>query len=166
VRYHNITRDDMKNGPGLRVVLWLAGCAHRCEGCHNPFTWDADGGLPFTQETKNELFDCLDKPYISGLTLSGGDPMFPPNREDVCALIKEIKAEFPHKTIWMYTGYTWEEICDEPVIRYLDVVLDGPFVKDLTDKSLHWVGSSNQRVIEVPQTQDNVVINKNGISNN
>ena len=108
MRYHNITKDDMLNGDGLRVVLWLAGCAHCCKECHNPITWDPDGGLPFDDDARKEIFDQLDKPYISGITFSGGDPLHSANRLDVRSLMEEIKKKYPDKTIWMYTGDSWE----------------------------------------------------------
>ncbi len=101
MRYHNITKDDMLNGEGLRVVLWVSGCAHACPGCHNPVTWDAESGLPFDAAAKAELFEELQKDYIAGVTLSGGDPLYPANREAIAALCQEIKDHFPDKTIWL-----------------------------------------------------------------
>lgn len=152
MRYHNITKDDMLNGPGLRTVLWVAGCNHNCPECHNPITWDIRGGLPFDQKAREELFAELEKDYIAGVTLSGGDPLHPRNREEIGVLAAEIRNRFPGKTIWLYTGYTWEQICDLPLIRSLDVVVDGEFVVKLKDNSLHWKGSSNQRVIDVQRS--------------
>ena len=153
MRYHNITKDDMRNGEGLRVVLWVAGCGHACPGCHNPVTWDADGGLPFDQDAEDELFAELGKDYVSGVTLSGGDPLFPANRADVGALCARIRQRFPDKTIWLYTGYTWEEIQDLPLLENVDVVVDGRFVQAQADSQLHWRGSANQRVIDVGRTR-------------
>ncbi len=152
MRYHNITKDDMLNGEGLRTVLWVAGCNHNCPECHNPVTWDIRGGLPFDQAAKEELFEELGKDYISGVTLSGGDPLHPRNREDIGRLIGEIRDRFPGKTIWLYTGYEWEQICDLPFIRGVDVVVDGEFIAGLKDNNLHWKGSSNQRVIDVQRS--------------
>lgn len=152
MRYHNITKDDMLNGDGLRAVLWVAGCNHNCKECHNPVTWDIRGGLPFDEAAKEELFEELKKPYISGVTLSGGDPLHPDNREDTGRLIDEICDQFPHKTIWLYTGYDWEEICHLPYIKKVDVVVDGEFKIEQKDARLHWKGSANQRVIEVQPT--------------
>ena len=149
MRYHNITKDDMLNGDGLRVVLWVAGCNHNCKDCHNPVTWDIRGGIPFDQAAKDELFAELEKPHVSGVTLSGGDPLHPDNREDIGALIDEISQKFPYKTIWLYTGYQWEAIRDLPYIKKVDVVVDGEFVAALKNTQLHWRGSSNQRVIAV-----------------
>ena len=152
MRYHNITKDDMLNGDGLRVVLWVAGCIHCCKGCQNPVTWDPDGGLLFDEAAKEELFDQLEKSYISGITFSGGDPLYVLNQMDVEALSKEIKEKFPDKTIWMYTGSLWEEVSSLPLMQYVDVLVDGEFEIDKLDTQLHWKGSSNQRVIDVQKT--------------
>lgn len=152
MRYHNITKDDMLNGDGLRVVLWVAGCSHACPGCHNPVTWDPEGGLPFDEEAKQEIFAELDKDYVSGITFSGGDPLHKANIDGITALAKEIREKYPHKTIWLYTGYTWNEVKDLPVVKYLDVMVDGEFQEDKKDNTLHWKGSANQFVIDVKNT--------------
>ncbi len=152
MRYHNITKDDMLNGDGLRVVLWVAGCSHHCKGCQNPITWDPDGGIPFDEAAKQEIFEQLDKDYISGITFSGGDPLHPANEADVTALAKEIKEKYPAKDIWLYTGYRWEEICDHEIAAYADVVVDGRFILEQLDVTLPWKGSPNQRVIDVKKT--------------
>ncbi|MBO6015557.1 MAG: anaerobic ribonucleoside-triphosphate reductase activating protein [Lachnospiraceae bacterium] len=149
MRYHNITKDDMLNGDGLRVVLWVAGCTHCCKGCQNPITWDPDGGLPFDDAAKQEIFEQLDKSYISGITFSGGDPLHAANRLDVRNLMAEIKEKYPSKTIWLYTGDVWENICHYPIMKYVDVLVDGEFVEALKDVNLCWKGSQNQRVIDV-----------------
>ena len=152
MRYHNITKDDMLNGDGLRVVLWVAGCSHGCKDCQNPITWDPQGGLPFTEEEKKEIFQELDKAYISGITFSGGDPLHPANIREVTALAREIRQRYPEKTIWLYTGYLWKEIVDLEIVNYLDVVVDGKFISAQKDITLPWRGSSNQKVIDVPST--------------
>ena len=152
MRYHNITTDDMLNGDGLRTVLWVAGCNHRCEGCHNTITWDINGGIPFDEDAENELFEKLKPDYISGITFSGGDPLHPKNRDEITRLAKKARLLFPKKTVWLYTGYTFDEIKDLEIMQYLDVLVDGEFKKDLLDEKLHWKGSANQRVIEVPET--------------
>lgn len=152
MNYHNITKDDMLNGDGLRVVLWVAGCTHHCYNCQNPITWDVTGGIPFDKAAEEELFDALNKPYIEGITFSGGDPLHPFNREEVFRLSKKIKEIMPEKNQWLYTGFLWEEIKDIPEIANLDVVAEGKFVQELFDEKLHWVGSSNQRVIDVKPT--------------
>lgn len=153
MRYHNITKDDMLNGDGLRTVLWVAGCSHCCKECQNPVTWDPNGGLPFDEEAKQELFAELKKSYVSGVTLSGGDPLFFGNRSDILALVKEIRREFPQKTIWMYTGFVWEVISELEIMDYVDVLVDGEFEVDKKDTQLYWRGSSNQRVIDVKATK-------------
>ncbi|MBS7224842.1 MAG: anaerobic ribonucleoside-triphosphate reductase activating protein [Clostridiaceae bacterium] len=152
MRYHNITKGDMLNGDGLRAVLWVSGCSHACPGCHNPVTWDAKGGLPFDHAAKEELFQELGQDYISGLTLSGGDPLFPGNREDIFALCREVKAKFPAKTIWLYTGYEWEDVRELPVMQFVDVLVDGPYIEAVRNTGLLWRGSGNQRVIDVQKT--------------
>ncbi len=152
MRFHNITKDDMLNGDGLRVVLWVAGCSHYCQECQNSVTWDPNGGLPFTEDSKKELFEVLGKSYISGITFSGGDPLYRTNEPEILELAKEIREKFPDKTIWLYTGSTWEQIRDHEIIRYLDILVDGEYVKELRDTQLYWRGSSNQRVIDVKKT--------------
>ena len=152
MRYHNITKDDMLNGDGLRVVLWVAGCSHHCRECQNPVTWDPDGGLSFTEAEKEEIFRELEKDYISGITFSGGDPLHPANVEEVTALAREIKSRFPDKTIWLYTGSVWEEMLGLEILNYLDVCVDGEFEIAKKELLLHWKGSSNQRVIDVPES--------------
>lgn len=157
----------MLNGDGLRVVLWLAGCSHHCQACQNPITWDANDGLIFDEEAKREVFAELEKSWCSGLTLSGGDPLYVGNRKDVSLLVKEIKSKFPDKNIWCYTGYTWEELMkqikdDENlkiILNNVDVLLDGRFVLSLALEKLHYVGSSNQRIIDVRSSLDTGNIN-------
>lgn len=149
MQYHNITKDDMLNGDGLRVVLWVAGCTHGCKECQNPVTWDPNGGLLFDERAKEELFEQLEKSYISGITYSGGDPLYVGNREAITALAKEIHEKFPEKTQWLYTGYEWSQIQNEAIIPYLDVVVDGRFEVEQKDTKLHWKGSANQKVIDV-----------------
>ncbi len=160
MRYHDITKDDMLNGDGLRVVLWVAGCDHCCKGCQNPMTWDPDGGLLFDDAAKAEIFEQLDKPYIEGITFSGGDPLHCANRDGVKALAKEIKQKYPGKNIWLYTGEVWETAMKYSVIPYIDVLVDGEFEQDKKDTTLLWKGSSNQRVINVQATlaQENPLV--------
>ncbi len=153
MRYHDITKDDMKNGDGLRVVLWLSGCEHACQGCHNPVTWDPDDGLIFDEKAKAEVFELLSRDYISGITLSGGDPLFPGNRAEVLVLLKEIREKFPLKTVWCYTGYTYEEIEDLEHLDYIDVLVDGKYIEILKDNQYHWAGSINQRIIDVKRSK-------------
>jgi anaerobic ribonucleoside-triphosphate reductase activating protein len=137
----------MLNGDGLRVSFWVAGCNHHCKNCQNPQTWDNQGGIPFVQESKQELFQALSPDYISGITFTGGDPLAPFNRQEITELSNEIKRRFPDKTQWLYTGYSFDEIKDLDIIKNLDVIVDGEYIEDLKDYKLHWCGSSNQNVI-------------------
>lgn len=156
MRYHNITTNDMKNGDGLRTVLWVAGCYHQCKNCHNPITWDPNGGIPFDDEAEEELFAKLNEKHISGITFSGGDPLNIININEISRLVKKVKDEFPNKTIWLYTGFTYEDIlCDNNMMNILqnvDVLVDGLFIEELKDANYHWAGSTNQRVINVPKS--------------
>lgn len=149
MRIYDITSCDVNNGEGIRVTLWVAGCRHRCPGCQNPETWDFDGGYAFDKEARDFLFNELGKSYIDGLTLSGGDPLY--SVDEIVPLCKEIKEKFPEKNIWLYTGFTLEEIQASPslkkILPYIDVLIDGPYVEALRDVTLEFRGSSNQRLI-------------------
>ena len=141
MRYHNITKDDMKNGDGLRVCLWVAGCAHCCKECHNPQTWDPNGGIPFDEAAKQEIWEQLDKSYISGITFTGGDPLHYANVDGITALAQEIKEKYPDKTIWMYTGSVWDEVINLPVMKYVDVLVDGEFEIEPRSVTVQIVGN-------------------------
>lgn len=163
MNYHNITKDDMKNGDGLRVVLWVAGCSHHCPNCQNPVTWDPDDGILFDKNARKELLDIISQDYISGITFSGGDPLFESNREEVYELIEYIKSVYPNKTVWLYTGYTYNDLkkfVPIGVLNKIDVIVDGPYIERFRDTTLKWRGSSNQRVINVRKTIDtgNIVL--------
>lgn len=152
MRYHNITKDDMLNGDGLRVVLWVSGCNHGCPGCHNTITWDINGGLLFDDAAKAELYAELEKDYISGITFSGGDPLHPGNRADIESLITEIRSLYPNKTIWLYTGYSFSDVSSLSLIKNIDVLVDGKFMKDEMEPKPQWRGSKNQKVIDIAAT--------------
>lgn len=152
MNYHNITTCDMKNGEGLRVVLWVAGCEHKCFKCQNPQTWDKCGGIEFTQDTFDEICIELDKDYHNGVTLSGGDPLATFNRSDVTILAETLKSLYPTKDIWCYTGYTFDEVKDLPIMGYIDVLVDGRYIEELSTPSPMWCGSLNQRVIDVQKS--------------
>lgn len=165
MNYHNIT-EDMLNGDGIRAVLWVAGCSHHCAGCQNSETWNPDGGVVFDEEAEKELFDILQKDYVSGITFSGGDPLFETNLTEVYRLVEKVRAQFPEKDIWLYSGYTLEEVqrnADKGRVENLryrivldvDVFVDGPFIEGQKDVSLEWRGSRNQRVIRVKMAQEN-----------
>ena len=151
MRYHDIKHDDMNNGDGLRVVLFVSGCEHHCKGCHNPQTWDKDSGNIFDDNAKKEIFEQLSKDYIDGITLSGGDPLAGWNIKDILSLVKEIREKFPSKSIWLYTGYTLQECKKDEqkmaVLGHVDVLCDGEFKEELRSPDKPWVGSSNQNVI-------------------
>lgn len=167
MNYHDIKHDDMNNGPGLRVTLFVSGCDHHCKNCQNPETWDIKSGILFDTAAVDEIFDQLDKDYISGITFSGGDPLNENNRLIVYDLIKCIRSKYKDtKSIWIYTGYTWEEIIKESsitfidqanitlikILRNTDVIVDGTFDENLADINYHWAGSTNQRVIDVQRS--------------
>lgn len=153
MRYIDITYPDVNNGEGCRVTLWVAGCPHHCLGCHNQHTWDYNIGKEFTEETYEELKNILSKSYIKGLTLSGGDPLGQSDN-DLCILldlVQLIKDDFPDKDIWVYTGYKYEDLNEQQleILKYCDILVDGPYIKELRDVSLEFRGSSNQRIIKL-----------------
>ena len=157
MNYHNITYPDMNNGDGLRVVLWLSGCSHNCNQCQNPQTWNPESGIEFDIKAETELFTELSRDYISGLTLSGGDPMYYNNLDSVIHLLQQMRILFKNnKTIWLYTGYTFEQcLVDKKrnnILKHIDVMIDGRFENDKKDLSLKFRGSSNQRVIDVQKS--------------
>ena len=204
MNYWKIDKEDICNGEGLRVVLWLSGCSHKCKGCQNPQTWDANSGIPFDESAKEELFRELDKDYISGLTLTGGDPLFEENLDGVLDLVTEVNKRYntvqnivqnqdknhnilnanvnkirlsnPQKSIWLYTGYTWEDIlCDESetkdiyicdyymkllnmyqkrrkILSLCDVLIDGRYIDSERDITLQYRGSKNQRLINIKKS--------------
>ena len=154
MNYHNITTEDMLNGDGLRTVLWVAGCNHYCPFCQNPETHDPHSGIIFDNDAYKELIEDLSKPWISGLTLSGGDPLYEGNRETITALVKDIKEQFPKKTIWCYTGFTYEDIKGLEIMEYIDILVDGKYIEALKNVKLYWRGSSNQRVIDVKKSRE------------
>ncbi len=197
MNYLKIDKEDVCNGEGLRVVLWLSGCSHKCKGCQNPQTWDANSGIPFDESAKEELFRELDKDYISGLTLTGGDPLFEGNLDDVLDLVTEVNKRYntpqnidsnntnnhnilnaddnkirlssPKKSVWLYTGFTYEEImkyeygtsyinnvnCEalrQAIFCQCDVLVDGKYIDSKRDLTLQYRGSDNQRLIDIQQS--------------
>lgn len=149
MNYHDIVKDDMLNGEGLRVTLFVAGCSHNCKGCQNPETWDPNGGIAFDEAAKTEIYEELSKDYISGLTLTGGDPLYETNVDVLTELLRDVKMQYPDKNVWLYTGSVYEEVKHLPIFAYVDVVVDGPYVEEERDTTLRWRGSSNQRVIRI-----------------
>lgn len=175
MNYSGISECDVLNGTGFRVVLFVSGCSHRCYNCQNSKTWDKNFGHPFTEKTKQYIFNCLDKDYIDGITITGGDPLYEYNLDEVLKLVQEIRISFPEKTIWLYTGFEWDQImnikvmqpifsCEDlenkiqnvlkkqEIIKQCDVLVDGEYIDEQKDLTLKWRGSSNQRVIDVKQT--------------
>ena len=155
--FADIKRVDVANGPGVRVSLFVSGCTHRCPGCFNPETWDFAFGAPFGEAQVREILALLDKSYIRGLSLLGGEPFEPENQEAVLALVRRVRRELPQKDIWCYTGYLYEELAagqvgahSRDLLEGLDVLVDGPFVEAQKDLKLRFRGSANQRIIDVP----------------
>ena len=156
MRYHNIERCSLVNGPGVRTVLWVAGCEHMCPGCQNPCTWDSNGGIFFDAKAEAELFDYLSNKYCQGITFSGGDPLHHSNRDEIGRLAKKVKDLYPQKDIWLYTGYTWSEILDLDLewLSFIDVVVEGRFVLEKRNVELMWRGSDNQNVVSVKESKE------------
>ena len=156
MNYEKIDKCSVSNGAGVRTVLWVSGCDVHCHNCHNPQTWDFNSGISFTDDTMQEILYDLSKPYIKGLTLSGGHPLDPHNAPKVLEIVKRVKMVFPNKDIWIYSGYVWENIIKDETLReilkYTDVLIDGAYVDELRDISLAFRGSSNQRIIDVEKS--------------
>lgn len=171
MNYATIKKCDIANGEGVRVSLFVSGCTHHCKNCFNKIAWDFWYGTPFTEETEKEIFTELDKEYISGLSVLGGEPFEPSNQRALYPFIKEIRKRYPEKNIWFYTGFTFDEktgtLCEEEkncevtrlLLKNIDVLVDGAFIEELKDISLKFRGSSNQRVIDVNKSlQENRII--------
>lgn len=150
--YSKILATDIANGPGWRVSLFVSGCRRGCKGCFNKKAWDFNYGQQFTGETLQELVRLIDNDNIQGLSILGGDPFEPENIDTVYEICKVIKFLRPNKDIWCWTGYSLEDVWEEPVLRYIDVLVDGKFEQDKKDLRLKWRGSSNQRVINIRET--------------
>jgi anaerobic ribonucleoside-triphosphate reductase activating protein len=169
MNYAVIKNCDIANGPGVRVSLFVSGCTHRCPGCFNAEAWDFDYGTPFTQETIDEILEMMKPSHIKGLTLLGGEPFEPQNQPEIVKLLRQLKAAYPEKSVWAFSGYLFDEdilagrlgpweITNE-YLKYLDVLVDGPFVMEKKDLNLRFRGSSNQRLIDVPASlQENRVV--------
>lgn len=162
MNYGIIKNCDVANGVGVRVSLFVSGCRNHCPGCFQPETWDFEYGQPFAQNTEDELLRLLQPDYINGLTLLGGDPFEPENQRVLLPFLKKVKATYPNKDIWAYTGYTWEQLTSgdyrsslpetKELLSLIDVLVDGPFVEEKKNIKLRFRGSENQRVIDVGQT--------------
>ncbi|EPD59249.1 hypothetical protein HMPREF1215_00857 [Coprococcus sp. HPP0074] len=202
MNYLKIEKENVLNGFGIRVVLWCSGCDHHCRNCQNPITWNPNDGVQFDESAKKEILDELSKDYISGITFTGGDPLYSQNLKDVLDLITDLRSKYPisrkidtiyrendnfkyniliknsdeirlscqEKTIWLYSGYTWEQIMypvvtddfnperdkilkmRQDIVKQCDVLVDGRYEEDKRDVTYHWAGSTNQRVIDVQET--------------
>ena len=160
MNYATIKPRDIANGPGVRVSLFVSGCTHRCPGCFNEEAWDFDYGQPFDQSTIDEILELLQPDYVQGLTLLGGEPFDPRNQPAIVELLRQIKAKYPQKSIWAFSGYLFDRdilpgrLGDPTITReylsYLDVLVDGPFIQARKNLTLRFRGSDNQRLIDVP----------------
>lgn len=160
MNYVTIYKADMINGLGVRVSLFVSGCSHRCPGCFNAKAWNEDYGKPYTQEVEDAIMNYLKAPYVRGITFLGGEPMEPSHQEYIDRLVRRIRSEQPDKDIWLYSGYTLEQLrsMDTPFVKNIlanvDVLVDGRFVQALKDPDLAFKGSSNQRIIDMRKTGD------------
>ena len=152
MRYNLIRKMDISNGPGVRVSIFMQGCAIKSKNCFNSETWDFNGGNEFTDETINKVLELCNEDYIKGLSILGGEPMHPTNIAGTTKLAKAFKEKYPNKTLWVWSGFLFEQLKDKDVLKYVDVLVDGQYVDELHDPTLKWKGSSNQRVIDVQKT--------------
>lgn len=149
MNYCGIKKTDIANGLGVRVSLFVSGCRNHCPGCFQPETWDFDFGEPFTRDTEKEIMKALRPSWIQGLSILGGEPMEPENQKALLPFLKRVRSELPGKDIWLYTGYRLEDISASPLLDYVDVLVDSPFVEAERDISLAFRGSRNQRIIQL-----------------
>lgn len=161
MHYGNIKKLDIADGEGVRVSLFVSGCRNHCEHCFQPETWDFDYGQVYTREVEDDLLAALKPSYVDGLTLLGGEPFEPENQRELVGLLRRVRAEFPNKTVWCYSGYTLEQMlgeghphCEvtEEMLSLLDVLVDGRFIEALKDISLKFRGSRNQRIVDVKRS--------------
>ena len=168
MNYAAIKKNDIANGTGVRVSLFVSGCRHRCKNCFNSEAWDFNYGKPFDILVIEEILDAIDKKYINGLSILGGEPFEPENQDGLLTLLKMFKQRFPQKDVWCYTGFTFYELCDKnnenadkikSMLSYIDVLVDGKFVEELKNLSLMFRGSENQNIIDVKKSlKENRVI--------
>ncbi len=153
MRYNKIRKMDISNGPGVRVSIFMQGCAFKCKNCFNPETHDFNGGKEFTQEKINRVLELCEKDYIEGLSILGGEPLHPNNIEGTTKLAKAFKEKFPHKTLWIWSGFLFDkDLKGKEVLNYVDVLVDGQYVDKLHNPTLKYCGSENQRVIDVQKS--------------
>ena len=162
MNYAEIKTCDIANGVGVRTSLFVAGCRHRCKGCFNPDTWDFHAGKPFDRDAEQQILESLVPDYISGISVLGGEPLEPENQPVLAAFLERVRAEFPRKSIWLWTGFTWESLALDTsrahtqylprILGSLDVLVDGPFIEARKDLLLRFRGSSNQRVLDIRES--------------
>ena len=176
MHYGKIIYYDTGNGLGCRTTLFVSGCRHHCKNCFNPMTWDFQYGIPYTKDVKRQILKSLQPDYIQGLTILGGEPFEPENQEDVLDLVTSVKKKYPNKNIWIYSGYTWDELMGETcekfqhmstetsiqncknILKQIDILVDGEFKEELYNIALKFKGSSNQRIIDVKETLERDVM--------
>ena len=162
MNYADIKQYDIANGPGVRISVFVSGCTHHCKNCFNPETWDFNYGSLFTSGTINTILEDMSPNFIRGLTILGGEPFEHTNQFGLLPLVRAVKEKYPHKSIWCYTGYLFDEAIlknmvpiwpeTTELLSYIDVLVDGEFVEELADINYHWAGSTNQRVIDVQES--------------
>lgn len=156
MRYAQIRKMDIQNGPGVRVSVFIQGCPFHCDGCFNPESWDYQGGNPYTVEEHKHILELCKEDYIVGLSVLGGEPLSSQNYESLIMLLYDFKQLYPEKSVWLWTGNLYENLSKEQLemIENVDVLVDGPFIKELKDLNLKYRGSSNQRVIDLKKTRE------------
>lgn len=160
MRYNKIRKMDISNGEGVRVSIFMQGCTFNCKNCFNPETHSFDGGKEFTEDTINRVLELSGNENVEGLSILGGEPLYPKNIDGTTTLSKRFKEKYPNKNIWVWTGFLFENLKDREVMKYIDVLVDGQYVDELHNPMLKWRGSSNQRVIDVQKSlKENKIIN-------
>lgn len=162
MHYNKIRKMDVSNGPGVRVSIFFQGCSFHCPNCFNPETWDFNGGKQFNDEIINHILELCDKEYISGLSILGGEPLHQKNIDGTIKLCKAFKNKFKNKTIWLWSGFLFDNIVNKEILKYLDILVDGQFKQDEYDPTIKWRGSKNQRVIDVQKSlkQNKIILYK------
>ena len=154
MNYCGLKKTDIANGPGVRVSLFVSGCRNHCPGCFQPETWDFSYGEPFTKKTEKEIIKALRPSWIQGLSILGGEPMEPENQRALLPLLKRIRVMLPEKDVWLYTGYRLESVSSSPLLPFVDVAVDGPFIEAEKDSGLAFRGSRNQRIINLREKRN------------
>ena len=152
MRFNKVRKMDISNGPGVRVSVFFQGCHFHCKGCFNSETWDFLGGKEYTMDTEEKILEFCDKEYITGLSILGGEPFHQTNIQSTINLAKRFKERFPNKSLWIWTGFLFDDISNKEILKYADVIVDGPFQTENKDPRLKYCGSTNQRVIDVKKT--------------